>query len=139
MKAFLPIRLHLAVSPLLALLVGYLFQAGGEMAAPPILTPSVTPFWQVMVTVYEDSPPQIEKVSKVEIAQSIVIRPGSSVIQILTDDGQVLHEQAFDPVFASGDFAVTKLIFMFTLPDDPAAVKIFVRTSQGEAVYDLVR
>lgn len=139
MKAFLPIRLHLALSPLLALLVGYLFQAGGEMTTSPVIPPSVAPFWQVMVTVHKDSPPQIEKVSRVEIAQSIVIRPGSSVIQILADDGQVLHEQAFDPVFVSGDFAVTKLIFMFTLPDDPAAVKIFVRTPQGEAIYDLVR
>jgi hypothetical protein len=139
MKAFLSIRLHLAISPLLALLVGYLFQAGGDMPLTITTPSSVTPFWQVMVTVHKDGPPQIEKVSRVEIAQSIVIRPGSSVIQILTDDGQVLHEQAFDPVFASGDFAVTKLIFMFTLPDDPAAVKIFVRTSQGEAVYDLVR
>jgi hypothetical protein len=139
MKTFLPVRLHLAISPLLALLVGYLFLAGGEMTATAGISPSVNPFWQVMVTVYEDSPPQIEKVSRVEIAQSIVVRPGSSVIQILAEGGQVIHEQAFDPVFASGDFSVKKLIFMFTLPDDPAAVKIFVRTPQGEAVYDLIR
>jgi hypothetical protein len=92
-----------------------------------------------MVTVYKASPPQIEKVSSVEISQSIIIRPGNSVIQLLAQDGRVLHQQAFDPVFASGHLTITKLIFMFTLPDNPTAVKILVRTPQGEATYDLVR
>ncbi len=139
MKAFLPHRLHLAFSPLLALLVGYLLQAGGERFPSVVAPPPVAPFWQVMVTIHKDSPPKIEKVSSVEIAQVVLIRPGASVIQLLAQDGRVLHQQTFDPVFASGDLAVTKLIFIFTLPDDPAAVQILVRAPQGETTYDLVR
>lgn len=139
MKAFFPHRLHLAFSPLLALLVGYLLQAGGERV-PPVVTPlPVVPFWQVMVTIHKDSPPKIEKVSSVELDQAILIRPGSGVIQLLAQDGRVLHQQTFDPVFASGDLTVTKLIFIFTLPDNPAAIQILVRAPQGETTYDLVR
>jgi hypothetical protein len=125
-------RLSLTLSVLAGLLAGALF-------APPIAAP--IGFWQVQVSLSANQPPIIESAHLVTGARPILLETGQSVIQLLSDSGQVLVQQTFQPSLGINDLpgGSARVPYIFTLPDQPGATTVLIRTPQGEMRYELRR
>lgn len=134
MKSLLPARISLAISLLVGLLMGALFAP----SSPARLKMS---YWLVRVTIYKDQPPVIENVSMVNSAHPIYITPGENVIHLISVSGQVLESQSFRANFDAADFpgGMTSAPYIFFISDHPDAATLVLRTSQGEAHYELGR